>query len=156
MKPVANFKKDFDRGREAENKFAAQWGLEIINKKGLPDMRSPTGTLIELKTDFYDPTKTENFFMERYSYDVKPGGVWQAMEAGSEIFVYQFALNGQQFFFHTADLLKWLEENVNPAKLISIMNSRHITRGYKIKRDDVAHLEIKHQYLEKYGLIKKV
>lgn len=155
FKKPANFKEDFNKGQLAENKFAADWNMEIIDRKNCPDMRSPTGTLLELKSDFFDMAKTPNYFMERYSYDIKDGGPWAAKNAGSEIFCYQFVQNAVQFFFRTDELVAWLEANVNTKNLISIMNVRHVTRGYKINREDVVHLLLSVEQLEAYG-IKKV
>ena len=95
-----------------------------------------TGELIELKTDFYTMSKTQNFFFERYSNLEKgsPGGPYQAQVNGSNLFVY-FYVNDMTFYeFKTDDLVAALDKLIPTLKPSDVKNSTYVTRGYLIPR----------------------
>jgi len=149
---MANFKEDLKRGEAAERRFQQLHKLQLTKPSHLKwDFDGPDGERLELKADFYDPTRTPNLFLERWS-DVdkkKPGGVWQSLENGANIFCYWFVNGG--FWLECRDLpalVKFLDvhiescppfEVVNPAQQGS-ENGQHYaasswtTVGYRIPR----------------------
>jgi hypothetical protein len=71
------------------------------------DFSSDDGKKVELKTDFYDHSKTRNFFIERWSdFDKeKPGSLWQSVPKGVNQFIYWYKTSGKLYVF-TVDLDK--------------------------------------------------
>lgn len=102
-----------------------------------------TGAKIELKTDTYNMTKSNNFFMERFSdvHKETPGGPWRAERDNIDIFVYYFVRHNTWFQF--TDLPQLVERlNLLTTKngLVYIKNKGWVTGGYKINRDKLADL----------------
>lgn len=98
---------------------------------------------IELKSDYYDMSRTKNFFLERFSYGEKDGGPWQALNNKNDYFCYYYVKNDVCFVFDTKRLVERLDEISNKYKLISIPNKNHTTRGYKIPRTELEDIVIK-------------
>lgn len=91
---------------------------------------------VEIKTDFYDSTKTGNFFIERYS-DMRvcsPGGPWQAVQHGCKYFVYHFLNCGSGWLFSTDDLVPVLDKVIATIKPTEVKNVRWTTIGFKVPR----------------------
>lgn len=101
------------------------------------------GETLELKTDYYQMDKTNNFFIEIWS-DIDrgaPGGPMQAFQHGSTYWLYMYALNSKAFLFKTEELCKYIEaqdKNRWPSALVP--NKSWTTMGYKIPRQDLKHL----------------
>lgn len=92
---------------------------------------------VELKTDYYDMSKTPNFFMERVSVDRtgSPGGPWQALENNSDVFIYFFKQNSKLFIFNdVAKLVKRLDTVTAGERLVPVKNKGYNTLGYKVFR----------------------
>lgn len=111
--------------------------LELLHSKGA-DARLPDGSLVEIKNDRYDHSKTENFFLE-YMGNVeegKWGGVWKAELDNCTWFVYYFSNPGIAYVFDVHDLLRQLNAYllVNEPKLIEVKNTRYTTVGWRIPR----------------------
>ena len=142
----ANFKTDLARGRIGELAF-----LHATNGTTTPtDGRegdfviTGTRTKLEVKSDYYDMDKTENFFFEVYRSGFKPGGVYQALEHGCKYFIYCFVPNGVAYCFETkklAERLDLLHDSKN-LTLTSVGNGSYTTRGLKVNRDLVTDLMI--------------
>lgn len=96
-----------------------------------------TSLTIELKTDTFNMERTPNFFIERFSTDTgfEAGGPWQALEKGSDLFIYMFVVQGECFVFKTKELVEALEPMIRNMKLTPVRNRAYNTLGYKIKRD---------------------
>lgn len=96
-----------------------------------------TGKTVELKSDYYDMTRTDNFFIERYSdFDKKTnGGPWQSFHNSVDYYVYFYVKNKKAFIFKTKDLVDKLNSICSELNLIFIPNKSWTTAGYKINRN---------------------
>jgi len=103
---------------------------------------------LEVKSDSYDANKTSNLFLERFSdFDKKkPGGPWQSLEHGAELFFYWFPGNKLGYLFKTSALVTFLEENEHLYKPVLIDNVHWVTIGYKVPVDSLKHLYIKKEW----------
>lgn len=110
----------------------------LQRENGLKFDFSYNGKKIELKTEYYDINKTENFFIERFSYDDVDGGPWQSLNNNVEYYIHFFVKNKTFFVFKTEELVNYL--NDLELNLIKIPNKNHITQGFKIKRKDLSHI----------------
>lgn len=146
----ANFASDLAAGQQSELLFFEKLFPSKLERtdgrKG--DFRIlKTGELLELKSDNYDYFKTPNFFIERYSYDDKPGGPFQSLENGVKYYCYFFPNSGHFFLFDTELLVRHLNWRFADAPLVPVKNKNYVTRGYKIERALLAHLIIGPQVL---------
>lgn len=111
---------------------------ELKKRNGFIDFLNKNGDIVELKTDSYDPNMTKNFFIERYSSDVKKndGGLWQSFKNGSKYFLYFFPKGNIIYFFKTENMLNETIEylKTNTPTEIKIPNKGYNTIGYKIPR----------------------
>lgn len=139
MSEVHSFNKSLKRGQKGEAQFHDLFKDKVDRTAGYIEdfIIKKNNKTIDVKTDFYDMGKTENFFMERYSYGQEDGGAWQALKKGVDYYIYFFPSHMEFFVFKTATLVKKLEELCNGAYLIGVKNTSHLTRGYKVKREDL-------------------
>jgi site-specific DNA-adenine methylase len=105
------------------------------------DFIHESGKSIELKSDYYDMTRTDNFFIERWS-DLNRktlGGPWQALKNDAYYYIYFFVKNKQAFIFRTDKLVAFLDRVLvgDIYTLINIPNKKWITAGYKIPRSQL-------------------
>lgn len=116
----------------------------------LADFELLDGRKLELKSDYYDETRTENFFFERWSDDVakKDGGPWQALNNGAELFCYFYVKNKKLYVFNTEKLVEFLNNAVGQYELIGIPNKTWITSGYKVPRSILKNLVIQEKQYE--------
>lgn len=137
LEAIFIFEDSLKSGQYGENIFSQKHSNTIEKLDGLKnDFRIlKSGETIELKSDYYDSDRTENFFFERYSYDDIDGGPWQALKNKNDYFVYFFIKNDVEYIFDTQQLVDKLDEIVSNYKLIDVPNKNHITRGYKIPRE---------------------
>ena len=96
-----------------------------------------TDIYIELKSDYYDIDKTENFFIEKYSDKNrnKYGGPWQALLNNNKYYIYFFVKNKILFIFDTQKLIDKLNNVIEDLEEIDIINQSWLTTGYKVKRE---------------------
>lgn len=141
---VHEFAKDLKRGKKGEAEFEQLFGDLVRREDGyLQDFTVlADGTTIELKTDYWDPTKTENVFMERWSYKDQDGGPWQSLRKGITYYIYFFPKTMQFHCFEVKALVKELDKLCKDMFIINIYNRTHTTQGYKVKRADLEHLEL--------------
>lgn len=142
---IHEFKKSLSKGKKAEAEFLSLFPDLIAESSGgfIEDFTIlANGKTIDLKTDFYCATKTENFFWERWSYKNQDGGAWQAKRKGVDYIVYFFATNMQFHCFEVKTLVRELDKIVPNLYLHNIYNSSHVTQGYKVKRADLEHIEL--------------
>lgn len=101
-----------------------------------------TGGSIELKSDFYSLEKTPNFFFERLSNEEKgtPGGPWSALAQGVETFVYFYVPSLTYFTFKTKELVEALEGIVASIPPTKVVNTNHVTVGFRVPRELLAGL----------------
>ena len=142
-----SFKAQLAVGTRGEELFLDNYPtkLEIHPDRDGDFICTETGRKIELKTDTYNIEKTDNFFIERwssvYSEPKKPGGVWQAVGHGCEIFCYYFVRHNIWFQFEDLEALCGrLNELTEGKGLVYIKNNGWTTAGYKVKRSDLADL----------------
>jgi hypothetical protein len=133
-----NFRESLARGQRGEELFLSHFTdkVERLDGRTSDFVEIASGKRIELKSDFYDMRNTENFFFERYSDKVKksPGGPWQALDKGSEIFIYVFVNNGCYFKFDTLKLVNKLNNLIPKLKAQEVLNRAWVTVGYKVPR----------------------
>lgn len=140
----ADFTKDLKKGKKAELDFLAACGKSIVASDGFKGdfVAVKSGEKLELKTDFYAHDLTKNFFMERYSYDEKNGGPWQAADHGCKYFVYYFKNPGFIYVFETKKLVDLLNNLTKSMGYVNVYNQGYTTRGYKIARDLLKQIEV--------------
>lgn len=127
-------------GQRGEELLRHKWAHRPVERH--VDMRGPDfvdsrGRIIELKTDTYKVTDTFNFFMERLSNKEKqsPGGPWQALSKGADVFVYLYINSGVWFVFEDIPaLVKRLDGIILLKKSTNVPNRGYVTQGYKIPR----------------------
>lgn len=147
---VHNFKTSLAKGQVGEAAFLKLWPtpLERLDGRKHDFKLIGTNSTLELKTDSYDATKTENFFMELYS-DIdrgKVGGPWQALKNGTTYWCYFFPTNGLVYEFETAKLAEWLDFNWKDYDVCNIRNRTWITVGIKVPRKTLEHLYKVHAF----------
>ena len=104
------FGKSLKKGQSGELRFHQQYPILTRLNGRSHDFTHPTLGTIELKSDFYAPPK--NFFIELRVASAKgdkPGGPFQALNNGTDWFVYQFMATKEQYWFNTKELCAWLE-----------------------------------------------
>ena len=138
----ANFKSDLAKGQASEHDFYMKYQHCITRTDGRRgDMEiNKCGSILELKSDYYDHDKTSNFFIERFSYDDKPGGVWQSAAAKVTYFIYWWPQTGQTYIFNVQQLLRKLNKLTKSMELVEVRNQGYVTRGYKVPRSALEHL----------------
>lgn len=135
-------------GQKHEDVFLKAHPQLTKHTKREADFSLPSGELVELKSDTYDPSQTPNFFFERYSNleTKKLGGVWQAHQNSAEFFVYYYPVTGDYYVFRTAALCATLNVIEKFSKQIRILNRGWITTGFLVLRKDMKPL------MQKYNL----
>lgn len=119
--------------------YKAHEGLERLDGYK-SDFKDADGRHIELKSDLYSMADTPNYFMERYSDKAKqsPGGPWQSLKNGVNLFVYFFVPSLTYFTFDTAKLVGRLEEIEGDLAKVDVKNTNYVTMGYRVPRDLLA------------------
>lgn len=143
-KVVHDFKRSLKVGQKGEAEFHSLFADVLTRSSGyLEDfVITATGKKCELKVDSYDITKTINYFMERFSYGDKAGGPWQSLEKDIDFFIYYFPIGNTIAIWDTKALVKRLDKITADQYIINIRNTSHNTRGFKVKRADLADLEL--------------
>lgn len=97
-----------------------------------------SGKSIELKTDTYSMSSTENFFMEKYSNDkdYALGGPFRAAKDCVDYFCYLFINDRMIFWFEPLPLVNFLETYIIGQKPKEIKNVKWTTIGYTVPRED--------------------
>jgi hypothetical protein len=133
-----SFKKSLSQGNLGESIFFEVncTNLEKLDGRNGDFISIHTGEKLELKTDFFSMTKTENFFFERFSNREQqtPGGPWRALEDGSSIFVYFYISDMTYFTFDTQALVSALESILPEFPPTEVQNKGYVTVGYRIPR----------------------
>lgn len=132
-------------GLDAEEKLCERYPTKLVKPEDhrLWDFECAKGLRYEIKTDTYSLDKTKNFFMERWSVldKKKPGGPWQALAHGADIFIYYFASDDTYFEFNSlSSLVGRLDDLTKKSGLVYIPNQGWTTAGYKVKRQDLEDL----------------
>lgn len=104
------------------------------------DFVDVSGRKVELKTDMYSMEATPNYFFEFYSDKAKksPGGPWQSISHGTEIFVYMFLPSLTYFTFNTQELVGRLETLIPNLAPYDVRNTSHVSMGYRVPRSMLA------------------
>lgn len=137
MKKKTNFYADLKYGQEAEAKFLERFPfLEAIDGRMGDFKIKGTKIKIEYKSDRYSHEKYPNFIFERYSYDEKDGGPFQALKHKCRFFVYHFATEDIIYVFNTRQLVSRINRVAKKlqSKLYEHKNPHHTTRYYKLDR----------------------
>mgnify|MGYP001619550197 CR=1 FL=1 len=152
---MINFNKDLKRGQIGESIFENLFSNFVAKSKVYAhdfvfteSAKELCGKTIEIKTDSYDPNKTGNFFMERFSDSEKEtdGGPWRAK--GDRVFwyVYVFLANKTMYVFEIDRLIARLDELCKWLRLSTVKGEGYnpfLTKGYKIPIKDIEDLAAK-------------
>ena len=152
-KEPKDFYEDLKRGQNAEHNFFQKYQHCLVRLDGkFGDFEIlKSGEKIELKTDYFDTKKTNNLFIEKYSYDEVLGGPWRAKDDGSVYYIYHFNSSNETFIFNTAQLLKRIMKLEKTLRMISVQNKRYVTKGYLVDRELVKDLRL---HPEEIGLFE--
>jgi hypothetical protein len=135
---VSKFTDDLAYGQAAEAQFHTLYPNLIRTDGRKGDFINSAGELVELKTDRYQ--RSTNLFMERYSFSDFPGGAFQASANNVVWYAYWFPKLHELYVFNVHDLIGYLDWRFSDDELIKIVNETHITRGWKVPKDQLAHL----------------
>lgn len=125
-------------GKRGEAWFAKHYGATVTPPECMEyDLVLPDGRTVELKTDTYDHTKTEYYFMERLCGE-KAGGPWRAEQDDIDVFAYLF-MNPTPLCFVWSDVLglvaqldAWVDTN-NPWQH-TVRSQGWTAWGYRVPR----------------------
>jgi hypothetical protein len=142
---MSGFKASLNQGEIGECLFyqAHDGKLEKIDGLKGDFIWKETGQKLELKTDLWKMADTPNFFIERWSDKKagKPGGPWQSLGHGCELFVYLYVKDLTYFTFNTEQLVGRLEEIIPKLAATPVANKTWTTEGYRVPRsalEDIA------------------
>lgn len=141
MSKVFEFNKQEEKGKAGERSILKAWPDKFEWFDGDEyDLVYNLTTSVEVKTETrWTLQNTPNFFMERYSDDIKfkSGGPWRAEEDNVDVFISYFIQNDVLFWFDDVQaLVKRCEEGISEfnVKVKYINNGRYNTIGYPIRR----------------------
>lgn len=151
--PENKFDKDLKKGKKSEHDFYMKYQQCLTRTDGRRgDFElNKTSELLELKSDYYDPNKTENFFIERYSHEDKNGGIWQAIDHGVDYYVYWYPLTGDTYIFNAKQLLRKMNKLARKLELVEVKNQGYVTRGYKVERSLLSDLFLSPESIGLHG-----
>ncbi len=100
---------------------------------------------VELKSDSYPESETENFFIELVGSTKtgKLGGAHLAHKNDINYFVYHYTTDKTFYWFRPVDLVKYIEENGHEFEKKEIMNRGWSSLGLLIPRHKIEHLLVK-------------
>ena len=134
-------------GTLGENYFAKKYAKRISKiKKSLKfDFYVDGDKKVELKTDTYPLSETENFFFEKIANDktYSLGGPWRAKQDRVDYFVYFFLSDEVFYWFKTNELCARIEKIIKDCRKISILNKNHRTVGFLVKRELLKDIYVK-------------
>lgn len=137
-----DFKEELEKGKKGEE-LIKEYLVNATKTDGFnSDFILNDKTKMELKTDFYDSTKTPNFCIERYS-DIKQktdGGPWKAYKDGSVWFYYLFYKNKELYIMNTKKLIEYIEQHKESFEKRNIPNKSWVTGCYLVPRQQMTHL----------------
>lgn len=129
------FYDDLKFGQDSEDRLLQQYPfLQLSIDKSYDFLIKGTNVRVEKKCDSYDPKRYGNLIMERFSYDEKPGGPWQAQKHKCRFFIYWFVAYDVMFVFDTVQLLARLRKLIkrDKLKLHDKHNQYWVTQYYKV------------------------
>jgi hypothetical protein len=141
---IHQFKNSHVIGKEGEDILMATYDeLRFAGGIDCDLIRYPTCG-VEVKTDTYPMSKTDNFFMERHG-NIEAhtdGGPWYAQLHGAQVFLYFFIQDNRLFSFDNIPALVKRLENLRLTGQLewSVVRNRsksggeYLTGGYKTNR----------------------
>lgn len=138
---MSNFKLDLARGQKGEQKLLERFP-NLIRKDGRShDFETPSGLKVETK---FDSTKYQNIFIETISNSNKqsPGGCYQSLLKGVDLFVYVFERDNSTYCYRVSDLCWFLFKTKGTYEQKRVRNKTYDSFGYAIPIEDLKHLEI--------------
>jgi hypothetical protein len=138
---MSNFKRDLARGQAGEAKLLERFPSLIKCDGRNHDFATPSGLKVETK---FDSTKYSNIFVEFISNSNKqsPGGCFQSLLKGVDIFVYVFERDNSTYCYRVDELCWFLFKSKGTYDLKRVRNKTYETHGYAIPIADLKHLEI--------------
>lgn len=144
MSAAHSFAKSLAIGKAGESLFLKHWPNKLTRLAGRKSdfYDEVTGNRLELKSDSYDMSKTENFFIELWSdfEKQKLGGPSQAAINKSDLYIYNFYTNRTMFVFEVAALAAYIDQIKDSYPPSFVRNQAWTTVGIKVPRADLAHL----------------
>ena len=147
------FEHDLKRGQKSEHDFYLKYASCIVRTDGRRGDYEllKTGEVLELKSDYYNPNETPNFFMERFSYEDKAGGPWQALEYKVSYYIYWYPTTGVTYIFNVQQLVRRLNKLSKKLDLVNVRNQGYITQGYLVERSMLQDLFLAPEDVGLYG-----
>lgn len=138
---MSNFKKDLARGQKGEQKLLERYPTLIRTDGRSHDFVTPSGLKLETK---FDGTKYTNIFIETISNSNKqsPGGVYQSLLKGVDLFVYVFERDNSTYCYRVDELAWFLFKTKGTYDQKVVRNKSYNSFGYAIPIADLKHLEI--------------
>ena len=147
QKKVFGFQKQLKQGEKGEQFFMECYHNLHPRKSSAKevDIFINENETVELKSDSYPESETENFFMELVGSTKtgKLGGPYLSVQNNVDFFVYHYTSDKTFYWFDPKALVKYIDENGHEFKKREIMNRGWSSMGLLIPRDKIAHLLIK-------------
>lgn len=135
------FNRQEKKGKVGESRILKAWPEQFEWFDGNEyDLIFKPDKSVEVKTETnYSLESTPNFFMEKYSDDIKfkLGGPWRAEKDNIDVFISYFIQNGILFWFDDMEkLVECCEEGIKEFKIreVYVKNRGYNTIGYPIRR----------------------
>jgi hypothetical protein len=147
---MSDFQKDLEFGQLAEARFNILWPALTRTDGRKGDFTLPDGSIVELKTDKYNPCVFPNVIMERYRSGGLPGGPWQAQEHGAKYFSYWFIKWNILKLYHVDTLVQVIPDIVSKRDigLSQISNGSYATSYYRVPIVALTDFELRHNILQ--------
>jgi hypothetical protein len=138
---MSNFARDLKRGQAGEQKLLERFPTLIKCDGRNHDFETPSGLKVETK---FDSTKYTNIFIETISNSNKesPGGCYQSLLKGVDLFVYVFERDQSMHVYRVAELCWFLYKTHGRYDRKTVRNKTYNSFGYAIPIDDLKHLEV--------------
>ncbi len=147
QKKVFGFQKQLKQGEKGEQFFMECYHNLHPRKSSARevDIFINENETVELKSDSYPESETENFFMELVGSTKtgKLGGPYLSVQNNVDFFVYHYTTDKTFYWFDPKALVKYIDENGHEFKKREIMNRGWSSLGLLIPREKIAHLLIK-------------
>lgn len=152
MSKVFGFQKQLKQGEKGEQYFIKCYHNLSPRKSSARevDIFINENEKVELKSDSYPESETENFFMELVGSTKtgKLGGPHLSVQNNVDFFVYHYTVDKTFYWFDPRALVKFIDENGHEFQKREIMNRGWSSLGLLIPREKISHLLIKKDKFE--------
>lgn len=149
-----NFQTSLAKGKAGEALILKLWPELMATDGRKGDFLLGADKLkVEVKSDSYGLHGSPNFFFERYSNASKgsPGGPWQALAHGCNLFVYFYPSDRVAFIFDTVIVVNLLNQLITSLQPVEVQNRGYTTIGFKVPRSELEGLYILQKFAGSHG-----